>query len=153
MIRQKHIQRDKNTLTVISRRGVHQKEVGAIPEAGSLIREEGKLMLHTSDGYYLICHADILYCQAESNYCLIHCADGRKILVSKPLKWIALQLAGDAFERIHQSVLVRTEAIWRIARHEVELKSGQLLPVARSQRSRLVQHLQKKYAGAFLPEA
>ena len=49
-------------------------------------KETKKIILKTLDSIYAISVKDIVHCEAEENYTRFFLSDGRKILISKPLK-------------------------------------------------------------------
>jgi len=70
-----------------------------------------KVALPTHNGYELQKLGNILYCQADSNYCKIICIDGKELLMSKTLKYVEELLANELFFRIHKSYLVNLNYI------------------------------------------
>ncbi len=68
----------------------------------------------SSQGYEIIPVEQILYCQADGNYCTIYLLDESKIVVSKPLKFIAQKISSAVFMRVHQSYLVNTHYVRKL---------------------------------------
>jgi len=101
-----------------------------------------KLAIATVEGIRILRWSDIKYCNADGNYCRIHCSDGSFILVSKTLKTIAQALPDSWFIRIHQSHLVAIEKIRIIKQDEVLMEDGTKFPLARARRSRLIEQVQ-----------
>ena len=92
-----------------------------------------KIALPTETGFELIKTNAILYCEADSNYCKIVCLDGKKIVLSKTLKFIEELLPTSVFQRIHKSYLVNLNYVTRFNKTNellVELSNGQTLPVS-----------------------
>jgi len=77
-----------------------------------------KLALPTSDGLIFAKVADILYCEASSNYTEIVTADGKKHIVSRTLKEYDEMLTEHDFFRIHNSYLINVNAIKKYVRGE-----------------------------------
>ncbi|PKB15490.1 LytTR family DNA-binding domain-containing protein [Flavobacterium sp. 5] len=95
--------------------------------------EFNKIALPTESGYELVKVSSILYCEADSNYCKIVCLDGKKIVLSKTLKYIEELLPKSIFQRIHKSYLVNLNYITRFNKTNellVELCNGETLPVS-----------------------
>lgn len=68
-----------------------------------------KLVLKNLDAIHIVEISDILYIKSDSNYSEFFISDGRKIVVSKPLKMYDEQLRDFSFFRSHQSYLVNLE--------------------------------------------
>ena len=93
-----------------------------------------RMAISTTEGYVIIQYADILYCEAMSNYCRIHLNTSKSHIVSKPLKHLQSVLPSAEFIRTHQSYLVRFDHIVA-AGQDVKLSNGSNIPLSRSQRS------------------
>jgi DNA-binding LytR/AlgR family response regulator len=79
--------------------------------------------------------ADVLYVKGAGAYSELVLRDGRSELHGKSLDGLSLLLP-PIFERIHKSYIVRLDEVARIrvregTRHDVELRSGQRLPIGR----------------------
>ena len=73
--------------------------------------EFNKIALPDKDGYTLVKISDIIYCQADSSYTIIHLLNGKKIITSKLLKLIEELLPIQTFYRIHKSYIVNLNLI------------------------------------------
>ncbi len=91
-----------------------------------------KIAFPTVDGFELIHSNQILYCQAESNYCCIKKIDGITKMATKTLKYVEEILPANSFQRIHKSYVINLNYVVRYnkANREVELTSGEKLPVS-----------------------
>lgn len=92
-----------------------------------------KIALPTESGYEIINPNQILYCQADSNYSSVTFINGKKIILSKTLKYIEELLPKASFHRIHKSYLVNLNHIVRFNKSVdlyVELNNGEQLPLA-----------------------
>jgi two-component system LytT family response regulator len=82
---------------------------------------------------------NILYVQADMNYCHVHVKNEKPILVSKPLRSIEQKLTGfDHFLRVHQSFLINKHFIRRIYKGklpQVMMTNGDIISVSRSNKS------------------
>jgi two-component system LytT family response regulator len=80
--------------------------------------ENYKLALPTTEGLYFVKVADIVYCEASSNYTEIVTDDGKKHIVSRTLKEYDEMLTDHNFYRIHNSYLINLNAIKKYVRGE-----------------------------------
>ncbi len=134
-------------LTIALRRYENKKIVKDNKDTKVIIAKTGnelikKIAFSTDTGYEFININSILFCEANSNYCRIFCADGREILLAKTLKNIEEQLvATNLFHRIHKSYLVNLNYILRLNKSgslEVELQNGIKLPVSFRQKDKFL---------------
>jgi two-component system LytT family response regulator len=102
-----------------------------------------RLGVSTQDGLVIIQVGDILYCEAMSNYCRLHLRDGSSMVASRTLKHVFACLPHSAFIRTHQSYVVRIDEVIRI-HHELTLRNGTKIPIARSQRHMLNEWFQSQ---------
>lgn len=92
-----------------------------------------KIALPTESGYEIVNPNKILYCKADSNYCSVTFVNGKKIILSKTLKYIDELLPKTNFHRIHKSYLVNLNHVVRFNKTVelyVELNSGEQLPIS-----------------------
>lgn len=75
-----------------------------------------RIALTTNDGLIFVPTADIIYCEAESNYTNVVLTGGKKILISKVLKEIDEALSGPDFYRVHSSFLININHIKKFVR-------------------------------------
>jgi DNA-binding LytR/AlgR family response regulator len=95
--------------------------------------------IHTNEPIYfpsnkaaqLIKPSSIVYLEADSNYTYIHCADGKKMLLSRTIKYLKAYLPEDKFIRIHQSYLVNIDYISTAEKTKITLRDNKCLPVSR----------------------
>ncbi len=73
--------------------------------------EFNKIALPDNEGYTMIKISDIIYCQADSSYTIVHLLNGKKIITSKLLKLIEELLPTQTFYRIHKSYIVNLNLI------------------------------------------
>lgn len=74
-------------------------------------KDKLKIALPTAHGIIFTAIENILYCEASSNYTILHTADGKEYVASKTLKEYEDLLIGYNFFRIHHSYLVNINAI------------------------------------------
>jgi two-component system LytT family response regulator len=91
-----------------------------------------KIAFPTIDGFELIHSNQILYCKADSNYCLIKKVDESTIIVTKTLKYVEELMPQKNFKRIHKTYVSNLNYIVRYNKtlKEVELTNGEKLPVS-----------------------
>lgn len=106
-----------------------------------------KIAFPTESGFELIKTTSILYCEADSNYCNIICLDGKKITLSKTLKYVEELLPSSIFQRIHKSYLVNLNYVNRFNKTDeflVELTNGESLPVSVRKKEEFINAILKK---------
>jgi len=106
-----------------------------------------KIALPTLDGYQLEKVTNIVYCQAEENYCKIFTNRNELILVARTLKNIEEMLPEEIFFRIHKSYLVNMNYIKSYSKcdgYKVILENGTELDVATRRNDEFVKALTKR---------
>ncbi len=87
----------------------------------------------------MIAVKDILYIEADINYCQIYIIDQKSICVSKTLKTFEQQLTNNPeFYRIHQSYLININYINKILKAklpQVVMTNGDILTISRSKKT------------------
>lgn len=84
---------------------------------------------------------DVLYIEAERNYCKIHCKDKEHLLVMT-LKDIEEKLTSKNFLRIHRSFIVNLLHIDEIAANHVVI-AKKAIPISAESKKQLLLHIQK----------
>ena len=105
-----------------------------------------RIALTTSEGLLFVPTSDIIFCESDSNYTKVVLKDGRKILVSKPLKDLDDTLAGPDFYRIHNSFLVNLNHIKKYIRGEggyVIMDDGSTVSISRTRKQEFVELFSK----------
>ena len=85
--------------------------------------------------------SDILYIEAERNYCKIHCKDKEQLLVMT-LKDVEEKLTSKNFLRIHRSFIVNITHIDEIATSHVVI-AKKAIPLSAELKKQLLLHIQK----------
>ncbi len=96
-----------------------------------------RIALTTNDGLVFVPTAEILYCEAESNYTQVVLEGGKKILVSRTLKEIDETLSGQDFYRIHSSYLIQINRIRKFIRGDggyLVMDNDAQIPISRSRK-------------------
>lgn len=106
-----------------------------------------KIAFPTENGFELLKVNSILYCEADSNYCKVVCLGGKKIILSKTLKFVEEMLPSNVFQRIHKSYLVNLNYVNRVNKTNelmVHLATGETLPVSTRQKENLINAILKE---------
>lgn len=82
-----------------------------------------KLALPCDEGLILVSFDEIIKCQADRAYCNFHLANGKSILVSKPMKEFEQLLLENNFLKVHKSSIVNIN----YAKKYLRGKGGQLI--------------------------
>ncbi|WP_299128807.1 LytTR family DNA-binding domain-containing protein [uncultured Winogradskyella sp.] len=108
---------------------------------GNLSADFQKLTIPTETGFTLVNKSNILYAQADDNYCLIYLVDGTTITASKTLKSIEELITAPNFFRVHKSYLVNLNYIkhFHKATMQIELVNAIRIPVSHRKQSSFVQ--------------
>lgn len=110
--------------------------------------EFNKIALPDLQGYTMVKTSDILYCQADSSYSIVHLINGKKVITSKLLKLIEELLPSETFYRIHKSYIVNLNLIKKYVKNDgnhVVLENDIRLDVSdRNKKEFLEKLLQKK---------
>ena len=119
-----------------------------ISKLAQLLRTElnhsRKIPLPTSNGILFINEPDIIRCEANGRYTVIHTTTEKKLTVTKTLKEIESLLGSGHFFRVHHSHIINLEVIKKYNRGQggtVELKDGSIVEVASSRKEELLRIL------------
>ncbi len=102
----------------------------------------GKITIPQQDGFEVLQISEIIYCQADDNYTILHLEKGKK-LVSKTLKYFEDALSVHGFARIHKSHLVNISTITQYKKGKggsVVLSSGKELIVSAAKKGALLDY-------------
>ena len=91
-------------------------------------------------GHKRVCIHDIVFLEAQQNYCAIHLLKGNekmRMLVTVPICEVLEDLNPDLFVRIHRSFVVNIEHINVIAGYMVEMDNGKDINIGREYRNNL----------------
>lgn len=113
----------------------HRERVASIVKAIKNPHEQlTKIALPTMEGLQFVAFDDIAYCESHDNYTQFHLVDGKRIMVSKTIKFFEDLLDEARFFRIHRSNIINLKYIERYVKGEggyVVLKQGARIPVSR----------------------
>lgn len=105
-----------------------------------------RIALSTGDGLIFVNTAEIMYCQAESNYTNVVLTNKNKILVAKTLKDIDETLSGKDFFRVHNSYLINVNQIKKFVRGDggyILMNDDTQITIARSKREEFFEMFSK----------
>jgi len=105
------------------------------------VRNHHKIILKTLDQIHIINTSDILHIEADRNYSTLFLEEGRKLVVSRPIKEFEDALSDRGFHRIHKSHIININKVSFFNRPEggtVVLKDGSIVPVASRKRDFLI---------------
>ncbi len=87
-----------------------------------------KIQFYTGSETIFISPSEILYIEADGNYCKLNCTD-KRLLVPESLAALEKRLPG-MFSRVHRSFIVNLQAIDRVDSYRIHIDSYQL-PIGR----------------------
>lgn len=111
-------------------------------------KKPDKISLHTLDKIIIVNLDDIIRCESDSNNTMFHLQDGRKIFVTKTLKYFADMLRPYGFLRVHQSHLVNLQCISAFIKTDggyLMLKNGKSVPVSVRKKSEVIEVLDQMH--------
>ena len=100
-----------------------------------------RIAIPTSGGFEFIEISSIVRCQADNNYAIIYLVDGKKLLVSKPLKYLHDLLESHRFFRTHQSHLVNLDHVAKFVKADggyAQMVDGSIVNIARGKKEQFV---------------
>ncbi|WP_271855250.1 LytR/AlgR family response regulator transcription factor [Patiriisocius marinus] len=139
----KAIGRAKEQLHPGSERLSILKETIATPDA-----RPDKISLHTLDKIIIVGLDEIIRCEADSNNTMFHLTNGKKVFVTKTLKYFSDMLSGYNFLRVHQSHLVNLQCISAFIKTDggyLLLKDKQTIPVSVRKKSEVIEMLDRMH--------
>jgi two-component system LytT family response regulator len=101
----------------------------------------GKIGLASKEVIEFVEAADIIYCEASSNYTTVYMADGKKKVISKTLKEFEEMLTPHNFYRAHNSYLINMKMIKELVRGDggyIVMANKAKIPVSRNKREDLM---------------
>ena len=91
--------------------------------------------------------ANIVWCEADGNYCKIHTKDNNVYVASKTLKHYESLLEGSNFLRIHNSSLINLNCIRKYNKknEKIEMSDGSNISIAFRKKSEILEYVNKFY--------
>ena len=100
-----------------------------------------KLAITDLNGTTYLNYADIIACESNSNYCIIHLSDQTKMTVSKTLKHIESLLDSQIFYRVHQSYVININHIYKYLKTDggvLEMTNRLTFPISKSYKDKVM---------------
>jgi DNA-binding LytR/AlgR family response regulator len=127
------------TLVRIQEEQNNEKSLEPITEEPFILSD--CIFVRSHDKMVKVCISNILYIEAERNYCKIHCKDKEHLLVMT-LKDIEEKLVSNTLLRIHRSFIVNLTHIDEIATNHVVI-AKKAIPLSADLKKKLLLHIQK----------
>ena len=110
----------------------------------NLTSSDKKIVINSHQGQLSIRIADIIRCEADSNYTTIYNANGTKTVVTKSLREYEELLSDDNFFRVHKSHLVNLSYVksYDLINNYLTLENESIIEIARRRKDALVQYLE-----------
>jgi len=115
------------------------------PQVPVSVTNAGRISLPSLHGFRLVEVADIIRCEADSNYTTFYLADKTRLMVSKTLQEFEAQLLPHHFFRIHHKYLVNLKHVKEYIRGkggQVVMSDGSTLDVSARRKTEFLQQLQ-----------
>ena len=115
----------------------------------SVRKKINKITLPVNGGYELVSCDQIVYCEAQGNYSVVHVINksgNKQLLISKTLKNISTLLPAEGFIRCHQSYLVNlkhTAGYHTKGGTHLILKNQKEIPVSRRRKTDALRAVKK----------
>jgi two-component system LytT family response regulator len=109
------------------------KKIKSLPITAKKVwyQNDSTLVLSLSDSFQVIELQELLFCESDKGYTTFYLADGKKYVVSKPIKVYEEQLEKLNFTRPHQSFMVNLKFIDKYDKSGIiYLKDGKKIPVS-----------------------
>lgn len=107
-------------------------------------KKPDKISLHTLDKIIIVNLDDIVRCESDSNNTIFHLQKGKKVFVTKTLKYFSDMLKPYEFLRVHQSHLVNLQCISAFIKTDggyLMLKNGENVPVSVRKKTEVIEIL------------
>jgi two-component system LytT family response regulator len=107
-----------------------------------------KIVIASLKGFDVIRIADIIYCEASSNYTNFHFGDRSVICASRPIHEYEEMLEDSDFVRVHKSILVNMEHVKEYVRGEggtIITSTGKRLEVSRRKKELFMNRMKEFY--------
>ncbi|MEM7655824.1 MAG: LytTR family DNA-binding domain-containing protein [Bacteroidota bacterium] len=102
----------------------------------------GRIILPTLEGFVVVELKEVVRCEADRNYTHFHMESGKKLTISRTLKYYEQLLSESGFVRVHQSHLVNLGQIREYKRRKkgglLFLQEGSEIPVSDSRKEDLM---------------
>lgn len=105
-----------------------------------------RLVIPTVDEFVFVEIADLLRCEADSNYTILYLTKGKKIVAPRTLKDFEALLAQEGFFRVHQSHLVNLRYVQQFQHHDnlLIMSDGSCVEVSRRKKADFLEFIRMK---------
>ncbi len=110
------IQDLEGAITRLKQQDKQESADNSIAKLINHLRKEKRLRFNTRNGFVLIDPNEIVYCEADGNYSVIHCKQSFKEVVCVNMSHLEQILPAGKFTRISRSYLVNSDCIRKIDR-------------------------------------
>ncbi|MCB0663764.1 MAG: response regulator [Saprospiraceae bacterium] len=125
----------------LQRIAAEQETEPTAPSDDHISTMNDRLFIRHKDQLVKVLFSEILFAEADRNYCKIH-TDGQCYLQSVPLGNIEAQLPAEMFVRVHRSYVVNLQKIDAISEyHEYLSIQNHQIPIARRAKAEVVKRL------------
>ncbi len=107
-------------------------------------KRSSTIIIPTGEGFEVVRINDIIQVQADRAYCIVYLLNGKKMVVSRPLREIEKMLPQEIFFRSHISHLVNVNSVTCYRKEDggaIFLSDGSKVPVAKKRKDDLVEVL------------
>ncbi|MBL4862438.1 MAG: response regulator transcription factor, partial [Crocinitomicaceae bacterium] len=107
--------------------------------------EDKKLIIKDKNSTSYVRIGDIIRCEADGSYTIIHLVNGDKVVVSRALKVYSSLLPESMFFRVHQSNLINLRCVKKISKKDggyVMMEDGTDVPIARRRKEEFLEALE-----------
>jgi len=121
-----------------------QQQVEILKQEINQIHTDKKIVLKDNKSIYFVKTSQIIRCEANGAYTIIHLHNEPKIVVSKLLKELEQMLQTHSFIRTHHSHLVNLQYIKQIDKQDggfIILSDGSEIPIAQRKKEFVMQYL------------
>lgn len=107
-----------------------------------LNKRKERVILPTQEAIHVVKLTEIIRCETSGSYTTFHVADGRKIMVSKPLKDYDDLLLPPDFLRVHQSHTINLNFILNYSKDgQIQLKDKTIIPISQRKKEDFIKWL------------
>ncbi len=141
---------DDEELRLSVNKASEKKQLSSLTSISHLLEQikkqsvSDRIYLPTITGLEFVDITSINRCESDSNYTTLFLEQGKKIIVSKPLKEIGDMLKTKQFFRVHNSHIVNLKRVGKYVKGDgghLVMQSGEVIPVSRSRKQALMDHL------------
>ncbi|MBK8339240.1 MAG: response regulator transcription factor [Flavobacteriales bacterium] len=105
---------------------------------------ERRIALPVADGLEMVDVDEVMYCESDSNYTVVHQKDKKRLVISRTLKEFEDILDPEQFVRVHHSYLINVKHVKKYIRGEggeVIMSDGTNVAVSRRKKQELMDSL------------